>query len=172
MLNLSEEKALIRSLQKPNARLVPNLGQMELCTCARGNCLLPSEKTRMSTKEKFDLLSKPYFVIQKGSFAVHDMERLLNNVNIIWQKCPCEKRKATISSLFLKDFRNRTHMANRKLQLGRKRRVDTWTKSQVKTNVRKQVEVGSQRPGTCLTDGRKGRRLGGSERHQELATAR
>ena len=67
------------------------------------------------------------------------------------------KAKATISSLFLKDFRNRTHIANLKLQLGgRKRRAESWSESQGKTSpthgyqegttkIREQQEVGSQR---------------------------
>ena len=37
------------------------------------------------------------------------MARLINNVNIIRQKCASEKRKATISNLFLKGSRNRTN---------------------------------------------------------------
>ena len=39
------------------------------------------------------------------------------------------------------------------------------------TKIREQLEVGSQRPGTCLTDGQKERPLGGSESHQELGRA-
>ena len=70
------------------------------------------------------------------------MDRLMNNVNIVRQKCPCEKRKATISSLTL--------FANRQLQLGgRKRRAVTpvvLLYQEGTTVVREQQEVGSQRP--------------------------
>ena len=40
------------------------------CTC--GDCLIPSEKTRLMTKEKFDLLSIPSFITKKRHLAVHD----------------------------------------------------------------------------------------------------
>ena len=36
------------------------------CTC--GTCLMPTEHTRRLTKEKFDTLSIPYFVIENGSW--------------------------------------------------------------------------------------------------------
>ena len=84
--NQSKELALIRDLEK----IIHNLGnvelfkQFEVCTetqcsscaqywpdgvlyCICGQCLLPSEKQRLKTKEKFDLLSIPNFIKKKGA---------------------------------------------------------------------------------------------------------
>ena len=53
---------------------------------------------------------------------------------IMRQTCVNEKHKTKSSSPFLKDFRNRYHIANGKLHLGgRKRSADSWTNSQRKT---------------------------------------
>ena len=62
--------------------------------------LCHTEYQMLSTNEKFDILSIPYFVI-KDHIVVHDMVRLMTSVNTIRQRCPFGKRKATISSLFL-----------------------------------------------------------------------
>ena len=115
--------------------LFSNIGQMELRLAPVGLVYRATEKTRWLTKEKCDLLSinTPTSSCTTGHTAVHDMVRLMNNVNIIRQTCPCGKRKARISSQFLKDSKNRTHSASLKLQLGgQKTLADIWTKQQMK----------------------------------------
>ena len=59
------------------------------CTC--GSCVIPSEETRLLTKEKFDLLSIPHSVIKKESFrgARHgktDEQREYHQANVSLRK--------------------------------------------------------------------------------------
>ena len=87
------------------------------------------------TEEKLDLLSIPYFIIDKGHLAVQDTEILKNSMIIVRQYSVCEKRKSTCSDLFLKDFGSKTLIANHTGHLGGlKTSADTWINSLWRTS--------------------------------------
>ena len=63
---MSSTLNFVKSLQKPNARLVPIIGQMELVVFfAQVEIVYYSQKRQGRTKAKFDLLSMPCFVISR-----------------------------------------------------------------------------------------------------------
>ena len=92
---------------------------------------------------------------------MHDTEGLRNSAITIRQRCVCEKRSEQFSFI-LEIFQKQDSDGN----CVDGKNVQTFGPIRIGKQ-----EVGSQRPRTCLTDGPKGRLLGGRESYQELAVA-
>ena len=144
----------MRSLQRRNARFGQKiLARALYCIC--GQCLLPSEKQKRMTKEKFDLLSIPCFIIKMEHLAVQNMESFKNSMTIFRQWTLCEMRKRKGSSRFWKYFRNWTLITIHRWQMeGRRKSACTWIKSRWKTSLTWQSEENAQdtrTTGSCLS---------------------
>ena len=95
------------------------------------NCLIPPGNTKRLTKEKFDSLSIPYFVIKKGSYlgARHgktDDQRQYHQVKVSSRKDHNNKSKPILerfqktgnSSRFLKDSKKRDTYCESQMAIG------------------------------------------------------
>ena len=86
-----------RSLQRRNALFGQKmLARALYCIC--GQCLLPSEKQKRMTKEKFDLLSTPCFIIKMEHLAVQNTESSKNSMTISrqWTLRKCEQERVQV----------------------------------------------------------------------------
>ena len=139
------------------------------CTC--GTCLIPTDKTRLLTKEKFDFLSIPYFVKRKGSYrgarhCKNDDQREYHQAKVSFRKATSDNFNSVLERFQKQD-------ACRESQIAIEWTQDICKQLDQKANEERSVSATKSNAQGLVSPRSKGEDyLDAAKDNQELATAR